>query len=134
MRDGPLGREIARTTEEYSNYKISPENTLVTNGGKQAIITAFMSILNNKDEVIIPKPYWTTYPEAVKIAGGNPVFVDSNLESDFKIADFIAQNRDINNSFIFAHLYLSEVLKIDHFDDKKRLELILDFMSYKGIP
>ena len=80
-----LREEIARTTEEYSNYKISPENTLVTNGGKQAIITAFMSILNNKDEVIIPKPYWTTYPEAVKIAGGNPVFVDSNLESDFKI-------------------------------------------------
>ena len=44
-----------------------------------------MSVLDKEDEVIIPKPYWTTYPEAVKIAGGQPVFVDSNLESNFKI-------------------------------------------------
>ena len=96
-----LREEIARTTEEYSNYKISPENTLVTNGGKQAIITAFMSILNNKDEVIIPKPYWTTYPEAVKIAGGNPVFVDSNLESDFKYS-FLSFRYKLVQSLIFS--------------------------------
>ncbi len=80
-----LREEIVRTTAEYSGYEISSDNVLVTNGGKQAIITAFMSVLDKEDEVIIPKPYWTTYPEAVKIAGGNPVFLDSNLESNFKI-------------------------------------------------
>ncbi len=80
-----LREEIVRTAAEYSGYEISPDNVLVTNGGKQAIITAFMSVLDKEDEVIIPKPYWTTYPEAVKIAGGNPVFLDSNLESNFKI-------------------------------------------------
>ena len=80
-----LREEIARTTEEYSGYKISPDSVLVTNGGKQAIITAFMSVLNREDEVIIPKPYWTTYPESVKIAGGKPVFLESDITSDFKI-------------------------------------------------
>ena len=80
-----LREEIARTAEEYSGYKISPDNALVTNGGKQAIITAFMSILNPQDEVIIPKPYWTTYPEAVKIAGGKPIFIESSITSNFKV-------------------------------------------------
>jgi len=80
-----LREEIARTTEKYSNYKVSPDSVLVTNGGKQAIITAFISVLNREEEVIIPKPYWTTYPESVKIAGGKPVFVESDIRSDFKI-------------------------------------------------
>ena len=44
-----------------------------------------MSVLNREDEVIIPKPYWTTYPESVKIAGGKPVFLESDITSDFKI-------------------------------------------------
>jgi aspartate/methionine/tyrosine aminotransferase len=57
----------------------------VSNGGKQAIITCMLAILNPSDEVIIPAPYWTTYPEAVKIAGGNPVFIQSTKELDFKI-------------------------------------------------
>ena len=82
-----LREEISRTAKEYSGYETTPENVLVTNGGKQAIITSFMSILDKGDEVIIPKPYWTTYPEAVKIAGGEPVYVDSNLESDYKITE-----------------------------------------------
>ena len=80
-----LREEISRTAKEYSGYEVTPENVLVTNGGKQAIITSFMSVLDKEDEVVIPKPYWTTYPEAVKIAGGKPVYVESNLESDYKI-------------------------------------------------
>jgi aspartate/methionine/tyrosine aminotransferase len=80
-----LRNEIARTTLEYSGFEVDPNNILVSNGGKQAIITCLMSILNPTDEVIIPSPYWTTYPEAVKIAGGNPVFIQSTKEQDFKI-------------------------------------------------
>ena len=77
--------EIARTTLEYSGFEVDPNNILVSNGGKQAIITSMLAILNPSDEVIIPAPYWTTYPEAVKIAGGNPVFIQSTKERDFKI-------------------------------------------------
>ena len=80
-----LRNEIARTTLEYSGYNVDPNNILVSNGGKQAIITCLLAILNPSDEVIIPAPYWTTYPEAVKIAGGNPIFIQSNKEQDFKI-------------------------------------------------
>ena len=80
-----LRNEIARTTLEYSGFEVDPNNILVSNGGKQAIITCLLAILNPTDEVIIPAPYWTTYPEAVKIAGGNPVFIQSTKERDFKI-------------------------------------------------
>ena len=68
-----LRDEISRTTKEYSNFEIDPDNVVVTNGGKQAILTTFMSLLDPGDEVLIPSPYWTTYPEAVKISGGEPV-------------------------------------------------------------
>ena len=80
-----LRNEIARTTLEYSGFEIDPNNILVSNGGKQAIITCMLAILNPSDEVIIPAPYWTTYPEAVKIAGGNPIFIQSTKDQDFII-------------------------------------------------
>ncbi|MDA9685787.1 pyridoxal phosphate-dependent aminotransferase [Candidatus Actinomarina] len=80
-----LKEEIVRTSELYSGINIKQENVLVSNGGKHAILTTFMSILNPGDEVLIPSPYWTTYPEAVKISGGNPVIVNTEFDDDFKI-------------------------------------------------
>ena len=80
-----LRDEISRTTKEYSNFEIDPDNVVVTNGGKQAILTTFMSLLDPGDEVLIPSPYWTTYPEAVKISGGEPVIVNTDFENDFKV-------------------------------------------------
>ncbi|MDA8923092.1 pyridoxal phosphate-dependent aminotransferase [Acidimicrobiia bacterium] len=80
-----LKEEIVRTSELYSGINMNQENVLVSNGGKHAILTTFMSILNPGDEVLIPSPYWTTYPEAVKISGGNPVIVDTEFGDDFKI-------------------------------------------------
>lgn len=80
-----LREEIARTTGLYSGFDVNPEHVLVSNGGKHAILTTFMSVLDSGDEVLIPSPYWTTYPEAVKIAGGNPIIVDTEFEDDFKI-------------------------------------------------
>ena len=80
-----LRDEISRTTREYSNFEVNPDNIVVTNGGKQAILTTFMSLLDPGDEVLIPSPYWTTYPEAVKISGGEPVIVNTDFENDFKV-------------------------------------------------
>ena len=80
-----LRDEIARTTKKYSNFDVDPNNVVVTNGGKQAILTTFMSLLDAGDEVLIPSPYWTTYPEAVKISGGTPVIVDTEFDNDFKV-------------------------------------------------
>ncbi len=57
---------------------------MVTNGGKQAVYETFQLLLNSGDEVIIPPPYWTSYPEPVKLAGGLPVEVFSGAEVSFE--------------------------------------------------
>jgi aspartate/methionine/tyrosine aminotransferase len=62
-----------------------PSQVLVTNGGKHAIITAMMTKLNPGDEVLIPAPYWTTYPEAVYLAGGKPVPVMTSEANGFRV-------------------------------------------------
>ena len=58
---------------------------LVTNGGKQAIYEAFAAMLDPGDEVIVPAPYWTTYPEAIRLAGGVPVEVLADETQDYKV-------------------------------------------------
>lgn len=80
-----LKEEIVRTSSLYSGINIGKENIVVSNGGKHAILTTFMSLLNPGDEVLIPSPYWTTYPEAVKISGGSPVIVNTEFDEDFKV-------------------------------------------------
>ena len=80
-----LRQIIAKTTKDYSGFDINSDNVIVSNGGKQSILTAFLSTLDPGDEVIIPAPYWTTYPEAVKIAGGTPVFIETEKSNNFKV-------------------------------------------------
>lgn len=74
---------IARKTLRDSGYEIQPDQVLVTNGGKQAVYESFQAVLNPGDEAIIPTPYWVTYPEAVKLAGGTPVFVTAGADQGF---------------------------------------------------
>ena len=70
-----LKKAIAEKTKRDSGYEVGPAQVLVTNGGKQAIYEAFAAMLDPGDEVIVIAPYWTTYPESIKLAGGVPVFV-----------------------------------------------------------
>ncbi|GAB3724963.1 pyridoxal phosphate-dependent aminotransferase [Nocardiopsis oceani] len=70
-----LKKAIAEKTKRDSGYEVDPAQVLVTNGGKQAIYEAFAAMLDPGDEVIVIAPYWTTYPESIKLAGGVPVFV-----------------------------------------------------------
>lgn len=70
-----LKKAIAEKTLRDSGYEVDPSQVLVTNGGKQAIYEAFAAMLDPGDEVIVIAPYWTTYPESIKLAGGVPVFV-----------------------------------------------------------
>jgi len=71
---------IVAKTKRDSGYEITPDQVLVTNGGKQAVYQAFATIVDPGDEVLLPSPYWTTYPEAIKLAGGKTVevFADEN--------------------------------------------------------
>lgn len=78
-----LRRAIADKTLRDSGYEIDPDQVVVTNGGKQAVYETFQILLNAGDEVIIPAPYWTSYPEVVKLAGGVPVPVFAGVEQGF---------------------------------------------------
>ncbi len=89
---------IAKTSKEYSGFDIASKNVIVSNGGKQSILTAFLSILDNDDEVLIPAPYWTTYPEAVKIAGGSPVFIETEKDNNFKVTVDLLENTKTDNT------------------------------------
>ncbi|MBU6347918.1 MAG: pyridoxal phosphate-dependent aminotransferase [Actinomycetales bacterium] len=68
-----LRSAVATKTLRDSGYSVEASQVLITNGGKQALYNAFATLLNPGDEVLLPAPYWTTYPEAIRLAGGVPV-------------------------------------------------------------
>ncbi len=78
-----LREAIVAKTKRDSNFDIAVENVLVTNGGKQAVFQAVATIVDEGDEVILPAPYWTTYPEQIRIAGGIPVEVFADETSNY---------------------------------------------------
>jgi aspartate/methionine/tyrosine aminotransferase len=80
-----LRKAIAEKTTRDSGLVVAPENVLVTNGGKQAVYQAFATLVDPEDEVIVPSPYWTTYPEAIKLAGGAPVEVFAGPEQGYLV-------------------------------------------------
>jgi aspartate aminotransferase len=80
-----LRAAIAAKTKRDSGYDVSAAQVLVTNGGKQAVYEAFATLLDPGDEVLLPAPYWTTYPEAVKLAGGVPVDVVTTEEQGYRV-------------------------------------------------
>ena len=81
-----LKAAIVAKTRRDSGYEVTPAQVLVTNGGKQAIYEAFATLLDPGDEVLLPAPYWTTYPEAVKLAGGVPVEIMTSEDSDYRVS------------------------------------------------
>ena len=77
---------IVKKTKRDSNYEITSDQVLVTNGGKQAVYQAFASILDPGDEVILPSPYWTTYPECIKLAGGESVEIFADESQNYLVS------------------------------------------------
>ena len=80
-----LKKAIAEKTLRDSGLVVEPAQVLVTNGGKQAIYSAFAAMLDPGDEVIVPAPYWTTYPESIQLAGGVTVEVLADETQDYKV-------------------------------------------------
>ncbi|WP_297316036.1 pyridoxal phosphate-dependent aminotransferase [Bifidobacterium indicum] len=78
-----LRQAIADKTRRDSGYAVEPEQVVVTNGGKQAVYETFQILLDPGDQVIIPAPYWTSYPEVVTLAGGEPVPVFSGSDKGY---------------------------------------------------
>jgi aspartate aminotransferase len=80
-----LKRAIIQKFQEDQGIEYKPSEIIVANGAKHALYTLFQVILNDGDEVIIPTPYWVSYPEQVKLAGGKPVYVEGLESNQFKI-------------------------------------------------
>jgi aspartate/methionine/tyrosine aminotransferase len=76
---------IVAKTKRDSNYEITADQVLVTNGGKQAVYQAFATIIESGDEVLLPSPYWTTYPECIQLAGGKAVEVFADETQNYLV-------------------------------------------------
>lgn len=130
-----LKKAIVRYTEEYYNKMVSADQVMASNGAKQALMTVLYAILNPKDEVVFPAPYWVSYPEMVKLAGGVGVPV---LPSDgsFKpsVEDIIEVVGPYTRAIILnspnnptGAMYSDEfVAEMVRFCEKKKLWLIMD--------
>jgi aspartate aminotransferase len=81
-----LKEAVAAKTRRDSGYEIAPAQVLITNGGKQAVYEAFATLCDPGDEVLLPAPYWTTYPEAIRLAGGVPVEVHTDETSGYRVS------------------------------------------------
>ena len=81
----PLREAVAAKFKRENNLTYKPEQTIVGTGGKQILFNAFMATLNPGDEVVIPSPYWVSYPEMVAICGGKAVFADTTIDNGFKL-------------------------------------------------
>ncbi len=80
-----LREAIAAKTARDSGLEVTPNQVVVTNGGKQAVYQSFAALLDPGDEVLLPTPYWTTYPEAIKLAGGVPVDVFAGADQNYLV-------------------------------------------------
>jgi aspartate aminotransferase len=77
---------IVKKTKRDSNYEITADQVLVTNGGKQSVYQSFASVLDPGDEVLLPSPFWTTYPECIKLAGGKTVEVFADESQNYLVS------------------------------------------------
>ena len=80
-----LKKAISDKLARENNLNYSPDEILTSNGAKQCVCNAVLALVNPGDEVIIPAPYWVSYPQMVKLAEGTPVYVEAKIEADFKI-------------------------------------------------
>ncbi|MGI9033032.1 MAG: pyridoxal phosphate-dependent aminotransferase [Acidimicrobiales bacterium] len=81
---GELREAVAAKTERDSGWRITADEVLVTNGAKHALYNAFATLVDPGDEVLVPAPYWVTYPEVIRLAGGVPVIVPTDESTGFR--------------------------------------------------
>jgi aspartate aminotransferase len=131
----PLKKAIVRYTEEHYRKLVSADNVLVSGGAKQAIMVLLHAILDPKEEVIFPAPYWVSYPEMVKLAGGVPVVVTAEDGTFYptvrEIADamgsytkaIILNSPNNPSGAMYSREFVAEMVELC---EKKSLYLIMD--------
>ena len=101
-----LREAIARATARDSGWDVKSSQVLVTNGGKQAVYQAFATLLDPGNEVLLPAPYWTTYPEAIRLAGGREVTVLAGADQGYlpSLAQLEASRTDATRAILLLSL------------------------------
>ncbi|ACA98519.1 MULTISPECIES: pyridoxal phosphate-dependent aminotransferase [Cyanophyceae] len=97
-----LRQAIAKKLQTENNLPYNPENVIVTNGGKHALYGLMMALIEPGDEVIIPTPYWLSYPEMVILAGGTPIFVETTAATGYKITPDQLRQAITNKTKLFV--------------------------------
>ncbi|MEA5453500.1 pyridoxal phosphate-dependent aminotransferase [Sinomonas sp. JGH33] len=143
-----LKQAIAEKTLRDSGYEAAASQVLVTNGGKQAVYNTFATLLDPGDEVLLPTPYWTTYPEAIRLAGGVPVEVFAGPEQGYLVTvdQLEAALTERTKILLFVSpsnptgaVYLPEQVKeIGEWAASKGLWVVTDeiyeHLTYDGVP
>ena len=86
-----LRDELSKKLNLENDCDYAPEEIIVSSGAKNAITNALLAILNPGDDVLVPKPYWVSYPEMIKLVNANPVFIETNKENEFKLTKDILE-------------------------------------------
>jgi len=99
-----LREAVAAKTARDSGYQVAASQVLITNGGKHAVYQTFATLIDPGDEVLLPTPYWTTYPEAIELAGGVPrmVLADERTGYRVSVADLEAARTDRTKALLFV--------------------------------
>ncbi|ADQ14823.1 pyridoxal phosphate-dependent aminotransferase [Halanaerobium hydrogeniformans] len=113
------------------DFQYSTEEVIICNGGKQVLFNGLKAILNEGDEVLIPKPYWVSYPEMIKLAGGRAVFVETKFENKYKLTAEELKNSITENT---KAIILNSPSNPDgHFYSQKELEVLIDILRDEDI-
>lgn len=122
-----LRQAILEKLKRDNSLDYKPTQICVSNGAKQSILNVLTAIINDGDEVILPAPYWVSYHEMVKLVGGNSVFVETSIETDFKIT--AEQLEKAITPKTKALLYSSPCNPSGSYYTKKELEAIADIIA-----
>ena len=124
-----LRQAIAAKLKRENNLDYKPQQIIVGTGGKQVLFNAFMATLNKGDEVIIPAPYWVSYPEMVAVNNGTPVFVDAKKEFNYKLQpeDLEAAITDKTKWFVFNSPCNPSGAAYTHDELKKLTDVLLKY-------
>jgi aspartate/methionine/tyrosine aminotransferase len=127
----PLREAVAAKTARDSGLEVSPAQVLITNGGKQAIANAFLTLLDPGDEVIVPAPYWVTFPEAVALAGGVPVPIGTTVDAGFRVT--VEQLEEVCTPRTKAILFVSPSNPTGAMYSRDEVEAIGRFAVERGL-
>ena len=126
-----LRQAVAKKTARDSGYTVEAAQVLVTNGGKHAIYNAFATLLDPGDEVLVPVPYWTTYPESIGLAGGVPVALPTDEATGYKVT--VDQLEDARTDRTKVLLFVSPSNPSGGVYDRHQIEAIGQWAVEHGI-